>query len=258
MKAITEEYLRSLSRKQSLESITLEEGQILTPSARGFLGDNKIPIRQADEKVNRKSSSLSSRASAPEEKGETGRKPQFVSALDGGLFTSKPEHMTHLRGNRLISKDHPCIVFRGMLDCFQAELLLAQSLPLEKGMNGLVDDLEEILQWAREIMKADVLNKELPVASVFGLTPDELRQHSHNPKEFYGVGHITPSVHMGRIMLQLNQLRSSIRAVETAAVHAFKGEFNYRRQDILEGLNRMSSAIYILMVREKAGVYVPK
>ena len=37
----------------------------------------------------------------------------------------KPEHMTHLRGNSLVRKDHPRILFRGWIDALEGELLLA-------------------------------------------------------------------------------------------------------------------------------------
>ncbi|MCG8633941.1 MAG: hypothetical protein MI863_08945 [Desulfobacterales bacterium] len=251
MKAVTEDFLRSHFRKNPADRFTLAEGQILTPSARGFLADRRIKILRAEE-----AAEIPPEASGTE-KIRVNASGKYVSALDGGSFETKPEFMTHLKGNRLVSKDHDRIVFRGRLDSFQSAVLMVQAGALEKGCNGLVKALGEILEWVREIMKADVLETPLEKESVLGLTPDELRQHSHNPKKVYGVGHITPSADMGTCLLGLNFLRSLVREAETAGVKAFHREFEVLRPDILTALNRMSSALYIMMVRERAGLYGP-
>lgn len=259
MKVVTEAFLRSLLRKGPMEHFSLAEGQLLTPSARAFLAERRVeiltepapaPAETADDAGN------GSVASEPEPtKTRETYVPRYVSALDGGGFDAKPEFMTHLGGNRLVAKDHDRIVFRGRLDSFQSAILMVQAGVLEKGLEGLFRDLDEILDWVREIMKADVLDIPLEKDAVLGLGPDGLRQHSHNPKKAYGVGHITPSADMGVTLLGLNFLRSMVREVETAGVRAFHREFEVLRPDILTALNRMSSALYIMMARERAGMY---
>ena len=53
--------------------------------------------------------------------------------------------------------------------------------------------------------------------------------------------------------LRLNKARCAARAAELAAVQAFcDRDGQVTRPDILRALNRMSSAIYILMIQEKA------
>jgi ethanolamine utilization cobalamin adenosyltransferase len=44
-----------------------------------------------------------------------------------------------------------------------------------------------------------------------------------------------------------------VREIEIAAVAAFMN--NVEKQDMIQALNRMSSVIYIMMLKEKAGIY---
>ena len=55
------------------------------------------------------------------------------------------------------------------------------------------------------------------------------------------------------IVLQLNRCRCAARAAELAATRAFIAENgSCRRADLLQAMNRMSSMLYILMIRQKA------
>ena len=56
-----------------------------------------------------------------------------------------------------------------------------------------------------------------------------------------------PSASDGANVLKLNKVRAVARRAELAAVAAVPD-----REDILRAMNRMSSALYILMIREKA------
>ena len=86
-----------------------------------------------------------------------------------------------------------------------------------------------------------------------GLTEQELRSHSHRPQDFYGQTHFMPDVTDGAAVLHLNRCRAMAREAELAAANAFTDENgNCTREDLLRILNRMSSMIYILMIREKA------
>ena len=53
----------------------------------------------------------------------------------------------------------------------------------------------------------------------------------------------------------LNQLRTAVRETEVAAAEAFHDGAKYTRGDIIEELNRMSSAMHIMMCRYLAGQY---
>ncbi len=257
MAVITEHRLRALFREKSFSTFTVEPGQIMTPSATEFLRERRVKVEMIGK------SPVSSLAV---EVGETGAKAdqlsldpsggdrvRYVSVADGGHFDVKPEHMTQLKGNRLVCKDHPRIALRGKLDSFQSAILVVQGRVYELGKISLVGDLEEILNRVREIMKAEVLEQSLIDETLLGFSSDQLREVSHNPKKYFGINHLLPDYTMGPVILELNQLRSSIREVEVAAVKAFHTAFNLERRDILEALNRMSSALYIMMLKEKSG-----
>ncbi len=192
----------------------------LTPGARDFLTRERIEIRSADR-----------------------AKMEEYQLLSGGFLREKPEDMTHLQGNIMVRKDHPRIVFRGELDSLQAALLLCQvEIPRFRG------ELGEILALCREILRREVLDEPLEVKKLCGMTEEELRRHSHRPQDHEGQPHFMPEWTDGETILKLNRLRTRVRQAERAAVAAFStGE----RVDILRAMNRMSSMVYLLMIRGK-------
>ena len=257
MKVISETYLREIFRKDVPETFKLEEGQILTPSASQLLGEKGVKVVRGVEEPCTSQPGAAPKKTEAEGKTEETKVagPRYVSAIDGGLFETKPEHMTQLTGNRLVPKDHPRIVFRGRLDTCQGEILLLQAKAHDAGNKGMVSDLEEILEWTRDIMRCDVLDTPVPEKPILGLTDAELRAHSHNPKKHFGVGHLLPTYDMGEIILGLNRLRALVRELEVAAVSALKESFQLEKPEIVQALNRMSSALYIMMLKEKGGIY---
>ena len=169
-------------------------------------------------------------------------RPERWRLETGGYLDYKPEHMTHLNGDTLVSKTHPRIAFRGAVDTLEAEIILCQlKLPHLSGPLG------ELLSLSRSLIRCDVLEETLPETTLGGLTQQQLREHSHRPQDFYGQPHFMPSAADGEGVAFLNRLRCCVRSVELKAVAALPD-----RGDILQGLNRMSSFVYILMIREKA------
>lgn len=216
----TEEIVRdNIRTREGKRVFFLGKGDTLTPGARDFLRRERIEVRPSEQ-----------------------AKMEEYRLLSGGILREKPEHMTHLEGNLLVEKNHPRIVFRGMVDGLQAEILLCQlEIPEVRRQLG------ELLELAREIIRCDVLEAPLEDRTLCGLTQQELRTHSHRPQDFYGQPHFRPEWEDGERILRLNALRCRVRDVERAAVAAFRGE----RADLLRALNRMSSMVYILMIRMK-------
>ncbi len=198
----------------------------LTPGARDFLTRERIEIRPAEE-----------------------AKIEQYRLLNGAVLREKPEHMTHLHGNVLVSKTHPRIAFRGKVDALEAELMLCQlKAPQRK------QELGEILTLVRHLIRCDVLDEPLKEDKLCGLTAQEIREHSHRPQDFYGQPHFMPEASDGETIAYLNRCRTTARETELAAVRAFADtQGNPERTDILQALNRISSMIYILMVKQKAG-----
>ena len=189
----------------------------LTPLARDFLRQEHIEILPAQE-----------------------AKPERYRLLSGGFTEEKPEHMTHLNGDMLVPKTHPRIRFRGMIDFLEAELLLCGP---ETG---------EILNLARRLIRCDVMDEPVGEFTLYGLTAQQQRKHSHFPQDYYGIAHFMPDYADGEQVLRLNRCRSICRQAELAAVDAFSDrDGNLVRTDIVQALNRMSSMLYILMIRRK-------
>ena len=160
--------------------------------------------------------------------------------LNGAVLEQKPEHMTHLNGDVLVCKTHPRIRFRGAMDTLEAELLLC----------GV--QTQEILELARRLIRCEVMDEPVGEFRLYGLTEEEQRKRSHFPQDYYGQPHFMPAYKDGETLLRLNKARCAARAAELVAAEAFTDQDgNPTRPDILQSLNRMSSMLYILMIKEK-------
>lgn len=203
----------------------LGKGDQLTSGARDYLSRERIAILPAEQ-----------------------AKVERYRLLNGGFLEEKPEHMTHLNAQLLVPKNHSRILFRGKMDTLEAELILCQQA--DKALEKTVG---EILALARQIIRCDVLEEKLQWDTLCGLTEQEQRRHSHFPQEYYGQPHFMPQAQDGPVIARLNRARCAAREAELSAVTAFSDrEGNPTRVDLLQALNRMSSMLYILMVRKKA------
>ncbi len=273
MKVITEAILRDELRASVPETYTVPEGKILSPAAREFLQQNKVKIldgkkvsyqkekKQEPEKEGKEDKRPDVKATEvppmPEVAAQEDKKPRFVDYETGAFYFEKPEHMTHLYGNVLVPKDHKRIYFRGKLDSLESAFVLNQTLLLEMGEDqSLIDDLQDILESLREMMRCDVMEEPFRRDYIIGLNHKELREHSHNPMKFYHIKQmVLPDYTLGKSYALLNQLRAAVRETEVAAAAAFHVGKEYLRQDIIEELNRMSSAMHIIMCKYLAGEY---
>lgn len=252
MKVLTEQMLRSQFKTNKTEKYVVKKDILLTPSAKQYLKDSKIEIVMVEEDLQGENKSLDDLEST-EVKKFTNYK--YVCNYTGGYFDKKPEYMTQLYGDRLVYKDHPRIVLRGKLDSLQSNVLELQ-ISVQKARNEeLQKHLCELLQFIRDILRAEVLEEKLSEIKILGLKEDELREISHHPEKHFNLQHILPHYEMGEIVIGLNVLRSYAREVEICGLRAFKKEDKIERQDILKALNRLSSSIYILMCRYLGGFY---
>ena len=232
MAVYTEETARANVRVRDGKRVFyLDERDHLTPSAREWLRRDQVEILPA--------------ALA---------KPRLYTTLSGATLAEKPEHMTHLRGNVLVHKDHPRILFRGMLDSLEAELLLCGRMALDEGQTAAADSLREILDYVRRLMRCDVLEEPVPEGTLCGMTAAELRERSHYPQKYYGQPHFMPAATDSRTLLALNRLRTQVRQTELAAYGAFKDmDGGVTRPDLLQAMNRLSSLVWLLMIQMKKG-----
>ena len=218
--------LDSIRNRDGKRVFYLGKNDRLTPGARDLLNRQRIEILPAEQAA-----------------------PAEYRLLNGGILQEKPEELTHLSGNLLVPKTHPRITFRGAIDSLEAELLLCQKAANEP----LRGQLGEILELSRHLIRWDVMEEPVKWDKLCGLTDGELRAHSHRPQDFYGQPHFMPQATDSDTVLRLNRCRCAARSAELAAVRAFTDENGTAtRRDILQALNRLSSMLYILMIREKA------
>ena len=113
-------------------------------------------------------------------------------------------------------------------------------------------ELGELLGLVRRLLRCEVLGEPVEETTLFGLTEEELRRRSHFPQDYYGQPHFMPEAGDGRQIAQLNLARVTAREAELAAAAAFTGpDGQVTRPDLLRAMNRLSSAIYLLMIRQK-------
>ncbi|MFK5927823.1 MAG: phosphate propanoyltransferase [Desulfuromusa sp.] len=232
-KIITESFLRKSFLQEIPDTFYLREDQILTPAGAQFLSDRKVKV-------------LSGEASAAEDNDSVQR---YVAVADGTTYAVKPEHLTQLTGNRLIPKDHPLIVFRGWLDRLQAEILLLQKQMIHSGHGSLSQNLGELLNRVRAILRAEVVDEKLEPCGFLGLSEAEIRDHSHHPQKYFGLEHLEIAAEMDPTVLALNRLRTLVRGAELSAVTAFSATGGVERTDIIQALNRLSSVVYMMMLK---------
>lgn len=237
MALLTEADVRAMSADGTRGPVVVRAHEILTPGARDYLRQHRVEVVYPQ--------------------GEGGKEPESAPryrTLFGAELTTKPEHMTHLHGNILVCKDHPRIAFRGMIDLLEAEILLAQQAAAD--YPALAHELEEVLSFVRRFIRCDVLSEPLGEFTLCGYTQEQLREYSHYPEKHFGQPHFLPSRTDSPALLAVNKVRAVARQTELSAYAAFRdADGGVTRPDIILGLNRLSSLLWILMIKCKAGRY---
>lgn len=247
-KILTDVELRANWSRSRESTYQVEEETILTPSAMDFLREHGIALCHS---YPGSQPAGMSRTPIPVQDG----KFVYVNAVTGERLTEKPEEMTYLRSNQLVPKTHPRIEFRGRLDSLMAQILSVQMMADESGESQIAKDLEELLDYTRKILGAEVKEKPLPEICLLGMNSEQLRYTSHHVKESLGIQHPVPHYKMGRMCVALNRLRTQVREVELVAARTFQERGGFQRRDIIEGLNRMSSVVYVIFCRKVSGYY---
>lgn len=219
------EVQENLRNKDGKRVFYLGKGHQLTSDARDWLSQQRIPILPAEA-----------------------AKPSEYRLLNGACLSEKPEHMTHLNAEFLVSKTHPRIAFRGAIDSLEAALLLAAA----EAEGNIKTQLLEALDYTRYLLGQEVLEKPVESRPLGGMDEKALRERSHRPQDFYGKSHFMPGPEDGRALLLVNAARCKAREAELLAVKAFQDKEGLpTRVDLLQALNRLSSFLYLIMVQLK-------
>ena len=245
MALLDEARVRQMSNGGTRGPVVVTRGDVLTPSARSWLREHRVEVvypQGEPEKTD----------GGRQEKGGAAR----YRTLFGAELHEKPEHMTHLKGNLLVFKDHPRIAFRGYIDLLEAEIVLCQQACVREGYRVLAVELEEVLGFVRRFIRFDVLDEPVGEVRLCGYSPAELREYSHYPEKHFGQPHFMLSYTDSPAVAAVNKVRAVVRQTELAAYQAFRDENGaVAREDIILGLNRLSSLFWIFMIKLKAGKY---
>lgn len=252
---ITETQLRERFSLGHGTEIHLEVGSRLTPSAEGLLADRKISIKYLDEegRVFLKSTEKSAADDLKKVNPLTSQDGWSLGScmLCNQTLESKPETLTHIDFHNLVSKNDPRLRFRGKLDSVIAQAVLIQTQMQQEGFshNQLLRFLSDVRSALGNVLKAEATGSEMVNISLGEMDEKAIHAISHNPLKYLGHDHLLPEVSQGVNVARLNVLRAQIREAELEAADIYiTRDFKVTRPDIMAGLNRLSSAVYVLML----------
>ncbi len=250
---IQEDTVRQLHLKQKVMELHVTKDTYVTLQTRDYIREKGMRLIVDDAVQASVPAGTHTAVGLPENKAIRPAKEmaggRFVTQ-DGRTLDHKPEQMTHLHGNLLVAKNHPRILLRGMLDDLEADILMLQAQAHEQGMDLVVKELGETLDYCRAIMSSEVTEKSFTVTTLLGMDEARQREISHQPARYLGIGHLMPDHRMGAVAVGLNKLRTKARQTELAAVTAFcTPDGKAQRVDLIQALNRLSSTFYIMMLR---------
>ncbi|MEA5001871.1 MAG: hypothetical protein VB081_00015 [Christensenella sp.] len=157
------------------------------------------------------------------------------------------EPKTCLYGSETVRKDHPQIMLRGELDSLLADAVYTLALARERGEREAENDLKDIVGVIRQVMRAEACAIAPTFDHIIGLTFDELREYSYHPQKYLHTEHVFPDENSDLICAVLNILRTKVRQAERVCIAA--GLDAYANESIQMILNRLSSAVYIIMLK---------
>ena len=270
---ITETWLRENFGLDHGSEVTLPVNARLTPSAIGLFEERKITVTYTDD------AGKIVRVDYPAGKGPAttpprplalssdkiaeGDEKKRVNPLIGAsewhkpacmichqVIGKKPDTLTHLNMDTLVPKNDPRLKLRGKLDILIARtVLLQEEFDPQGRYPELAACLKDIRSALGNALKAEVKGEAMESVVMGPLDAATIHAISHNPLRHLGIDHLLPELGQGLHTARLNLLRAEIRDAELIAADLFIArDFSVTRPDIMEGLNRLSSAVYVLMI----------
>jgi ethanolamine utilization cobalamin adenosyltransferase len=257
-KFITEDYLKQYFGMRQGGEIQLAPGTRFTPAAQQMLNERKITVRWRDEKGQVFVEKASVNQETPEFEQvhplkSNNIRPKNSCMLCHSDVAKKPALMTHLNDIILVPKSHPRILLRGKLDACISYCVVVQC-EMDEQPEILKCFMADIRSYLGQILQSEVMGQPLPTLSLGDFDEEMVHQWSHNPLKHLGHDHILPDVNYGKLVAQLNYLRAQVRELELSAIGAFLDHSmqltsdGADREDIVAGLNRLSSAVYVVMI----------
>ena len=162
----------------------------------------------------------------------------------------KKQYMTSLYGTEMVRKDDPRIVFRGILDGVMADVGYGAALCREAGHTRLEGELEDVNKCLMLVMSGHVTGKSFELPPVGGVDMETLHEISHAPEKHFGCYHFIPRPEQGAALSWLNVIRTRVRDAERALIACYPD--SEPDEALCRALNRISSAIFVMMCRENS------
>ena len=250
---ITEHWLSEHAALTPGGEVRLPADSRLTPAARDVLSAQGIRIRYTDDAgrmfVDAGSADDSARRQVHPLTSQAGH-GEAHCLLCRQTVGKKPEAMTHLNADTLVAKNDARIVFRGRVDSAIAQAVLIQAQwQAEAAPPVLQRMLADLRGGLGNALRAETLGEPMPAIVMGEFGEAQIHALSHQPLKHLGHDHIVPAVEHGLTVARLNVLRTAVREAELAGAAAFiDRDFAVSRGDVLQALNRLSSAVYVLML----------
>jgi ethanolamine utilization cobalamin adenosyltransferase len=260
---VTETWLREHFGLGHGTEIRLPAEARLTPAARALLNERRIAVKYADEDGRVFVDMPEGASQTPERRrvnpllGEkTGEKTGGNGRRTAACILcrqpvgEKPDALTHLDADHLAAKNDPRLKLRGKLDSAIAWAVLIQA---EFDPDGrfpvLARWLADIRSALGNALKAEVTGAAMPPVAMGEMDEEAIHAVSHHPLRYLGHDHLLPEAGQGARVARLNLLRAQVREAELHAADVYIArDFSVARPDIMRGLNRLSSAVYVLML----------
>ena len=257
---ITENWLAQNASLVAGGEVRLPADCRLTPAARDLLKQKQIRIRYADEQGR---VYIDAPAAASDTTNDPGEARQQVHPLTSSAtheaahcllcqqtVGKKPDALTHLNATTFVAKNDPRIAFRGRVDSCIAQAILIQAQWRDEGrpatLQAMLADLRSALG---NVLRSETLDEPVPPVVMGEFDEEQIHALSHNPLKYLGHDHIVPALEHGLAVARLNVLRAAVREAEVAGAQAFIArDYSIARGDQLQALNRLSSAVYVLML----------
>ena len=232
MRFLTEEDIRARCPSGNC-ALALEAGEHLTPSASEYAATQRIII---------------SRDGAVLDVCPGARPAIQPVGKPAGRSSSQPASscsMTWLDEKNQVSKTNPHIVLRGKLDTLLAKVTLVQTQfdPKDRLPIFLKECLADVNLWVMQILASEVGGHELAPTGMGGLSVDILHTVSREPNKYLGMDHCMAEASLGGNIALVNWLRAVVRETEIEALRCLPDGCA-----ICHSLNRLSSALYVLML----------
>ncbi len=162
-------------------------------------------------------------------------------------FSKFPKVKTHtaLNEHEEIFKGSLEIRFRGELDDCIAHTLFLQTMSKNENVHIWLNAIRSILG---NVMAATCIDIQLEPFEIDILSAETIHKYSHNPMRYLNHDHIVSNINHNEESLRINTLRTKIRLLENTAFNLYATQETASRPDILNTLNRLSSACYVLMI----------